>query len=84
VGHLTHLCLPSVRPFTPPLQETEAKQSAAKELVGKLAKMALVGANPDKIMDIVKDFTTTVGRKEGREEGGREGEREGGPMAKNR
>ncbi|KAM3572157.1 hypothetical protein VYU27_005821 [Nannochloropsis oceanica] len=41
------------------VSETEAKQSAAKELVGKLAKMALVGANPDKIMDIVKDFTTT-------------------------
>jgi hypothetical protein len=40
-----------------------------KELIGKLAKMAVVGMSPDKIMEIVKDFTTTVGRKGGREGG---------------
>jgi len=59
----------------PPSQAAEAKQGAVKELAGKLTKMALVGASPDKIMEIVKDFTVTVGREEGRE-GGREEARE--------
>jgi len=61
----------------PPSQAAEAKQGAVKELAGKLTKMALVGASPDKIMEIVKDFTVTVGREEGRE-GGSEGGSEGG------
>jgi len=76
--HEIHLSLPSFPLSLPPSQAAEAKQGAVKELVGKLTKMALVGASPDKIMEIVKDFTVTVGREGGREKGAE------GSVAKNR